>query len=1029
MSEQAHDSVPPSIESATTEPLDTASSPQSLHRAVYARRSDYTRPHRIRIKIGTWNVAACPGTDKDLARWFISGKGFDKRFGNVAIVDNPVIQRQGASGSSDDDSDSVRFLGGDEIGLYVLGLQEVVNLNPVTQYMYAETNPTEKWKAVLEAALPDGYELVVSEQLSGLLLCIYASPEVAASIGDVSSKAVGTGVMGLLGNKGAVVSRIVLGETTRMVFVNSHLSSGNDLAAWERRCWDAKAIMDRTQFDPVSHAGVMETAPEKIGDEDFVFWFGDLNFRLDGLPGADIRRILMLHTRGEYDLRKKPKDLALDGEGIVVVRSSASSDDQTDESSTTTRSPIKWSDDDESVSLPDPDEFEPDSHDDPASLQATLDSLLPHDQLRRAMRERKAFHDGWHEGPITFLPTYKYDVGTVGLFDSSEKQRAPSWCDRILYRTRKDKEDHDKKVAEEEEARKKDEEMTARGMEHAGDDDEVLFDYDPDNDGESQPPGRPGLDYDEYDETRDAGPEQVLTKEGFTDKINLDIYASHQRITSSDHKPVVSIFTLEYDAVVPELKAKVHAEVARELDRAENEGRPGITIVFDGRDTVDGERPAGIESGDGLVDFGDLRFLEKKMSSLTMANTGRVPATFSFVDKPGLDQDDEDAGVDWLTTSFTRSEMSDVSGEAVDVGRMVTLEPGETVNAVLEAFIGDVSHARVLNDGQSRLEDVLVLRVIDGRDHFIPIRAIWSPTCIGRSIDELIRVPDGGIRKFATERARETGYAGAIPYDLPVHWSAPKELFRLTEALEIMAERVIADEQMLELSQIPRDSPGWPFENFISEARRSQIPRVIDALDNDRAIADAFTPEVASIDRLEAVAEVLLLFLAGLTDGIVTMPLWSRIEQADIPSVNQPSTSRTMSPSEDDKAALLDILSGAPNHNICFVFLATTLSKVVADLSPVSKGEVDALSAAVMPRATLGPLSRRSLSFLRSQAPSPAEASAVLDKRAARERRVAEIFGKVVCRAPRPVRDRERRTLEDKQRAMVELFLRRREDG
>ncbi len=155
-----------------------------------------------------------------------------------------------------------------------------------------------------------------------------------------------------------------------------------------------------------------------------------------------------------------------------------------DQESTTTRSTEQGTDD--TLSLPDPDEFLPDPHEDPASLQATLDSLLPHDQLLRVIKERKVFHDGWREGSITFLPSYKYDVGTVGLFDSSEKRRAPSWCDRILFRTRRDKERYHTKVKEEEEARKRDEEMKQRGLEDAGDDD-VLFDYDPDRDGDELP--------------------------------------------------------------------------------------------------------------------------------------------------------------------------------------------------------------------------------------------------------------------------------------------------------------------------------------------------------------------------------------------------------------------------------------------------------------------------------------------------------------------------------------------------------------
>lgn len=48
------------------------------------------------------------------------------------------------------------------------------------------------------------------------------------------------------------------------------------------------------------------------------------------------------------------------------------------------------------------------------------------------MREGRVFF-GYQEGDITFLPTYKYDVGT-DIYDTSEKQRIPSWTDRILFK-------------------------------------------------------------------------------------------------------------------------------------------------------------------------------------------------------------------------------------------------------------------------------------------------------------------------------------------------------------------------------------------------------------------------------------------------------------------------------------------------------------------------------------------------------------------------------------------------------------------
>ncbi|KAJ4301995.1 hypothetical protein N0V88_002126 [Collariella sp. IMI 366227] len=867
-------------ESASDDPVDlSTTNPYSLHRAVRARRSEYVRTHRLRIKVGTWNVAACPGTDKDLARWFIDGEGLDPALGSTGPPDN-TREETLRGGNNEDGGDPIQLAPNDKIGLYVLGLQEVNVLTAPGQYMtwiYADTSAIDRWKAALEAALPDDYQLIVLEQLAGMLMLVYAAPEVATTISNTSSVNVPTGALGYLGNKGAICTRIILGETTQLLFVNCHLASGVEDYYSQRRMDQARQIMTQARFAPISIAGVSEDEQSRIGDEDFAFWFGDLNSRLDRLPGDDIRRLLMLHTRGEYDVskaRELRRESSLEGEPIVVHRTSESSDESgnsdssKDPSKSTGDSPADTSaTDDDSIDLPDPDEFAPDPHEDPASLQATLDSLMPHDQLLRVMKDGKMFDEGWCEGPITFLPTYKYDVGTVALFDSSEKRRPPSWCDRVLYRTRKDIEEHRRKAKEAEEARKKDEEMKARGMDEEGDDD-VLFSYDPDKDGDDQPTTA-SPDYDEYDDADDGGNGQTSAP-GDADRIHLELYTSHQRITSSDHKPLTSIFTIDYDAVVPELKAKVHTEVARELDRAENEGRPGITIVVDRRD-FDHAKDSAISESTPHVDFGEVRFLEKETAALTLANTGRVAAKFSFVEKPTAEDSEGEALIQkqWITMSFVRSEPGGDASELVDLGDEVTLEPGETVNAFLEALIDDVSLARMLNEGQTMLEEVLVLRVADGRDHFIPVRASWAPTCIGRSVDELIRVPDGGIRSFAKSLSEKKGRLGAIPYDLPAHRPAPKELFQLTDALEILTQRALADTQMLEDCVIPSD-PGWPFDvatckSTTSSTRTTHIAAIIAALDQDYPITTVFTPKPPPrasrssrwFERMDSVALVL----------------------------------------------------------------------------------------------------------------------------------------------------------------------------
>ncbi len=63
-----------------------------------------------------------------------------------------------------------------------------------------------------------------------------------------------------------------------------------------------------------------------------------------------------------------------------------------------------------------------------------LEKLLERDQIMVSRRRVSGFRlSPFVEAPITFAPTYKYDVGS-DRYDSSEKKRSPAWCDRLLYR-------------------------------------------------------------------------------------------------------------------------------------------------------------------------------------------------------------------------------------------------------------------------------------------------------------------------------------------------------------------------------------------------------------------------------------------------------------------------------------------------------------------------------------------------------------------------------------------------------------------
>ena len=908
------------------------------------------RKRSIKIKVGTWNVASIGGTDKDLGGWFVGGlgvKGQSQDVGGLSTessADLPAIgqmetvgeQEARKSHSSKRDStlpkhDVPAVPHHQEVGLYVLGLQEVVDVASVTEAIkpYTDPNPAKKWKAALRDALPAGYVKIANEQLLGLLILVFASPTVAPTITSVSCTGVGTGLGGYLGNKGAVSVRLVLAETTRLCFVNCHLAAGADKPALDRRIWDTSQIVTRTRFDPVAIDGVESGPQEGIGDEDFAFWFGDLNYRLDDIPGEDVRRLLLLHTRNEYDvvnksLRKIDSELGyLDADSGDTSPTYPPDQEHPERAAT-------WSSADPIL----------DPKSDPASLVTTLHSLLSHDQLHAQQRLGKAFHDGWREGEINFLPTYKYDVGSVGMFDSGEKKRSPSWCDRILYRTRTDRLRYQEKAKRDSAARKKDEEMKKKGLDQDAAEQDVLFDYDPDTDGLAY-----GDDYDEdADEQHDA--ELVETQEGFEDEIELDNYVSHQRVLSSDHKPLDAIFTLTYEAAIPELKSKVHQDVVRELDKAENEGRPGITVVVDPHGHgSSSDTDNSTEQGDSdSVHFGQVRFRVAKHRSITIANTSPIPATFNFVGKGIDDQSNSLIAPPWLQVEpFTARNDGQDSTSMTRVHTDCTLSPGETKTIQLTMQVSDPDFVSRLNHHPDLLEDVLILRVKDGRDHFLPMKGKWLPTCFCRTLDELVVAPEGGVRSIPKHPTNRDGTGRNGLKSSAAHHSAPKELFALTEAIPALVERSVAEWDILHLGQAAPwkhhgDDTLWPFDSSTwtlhqGEQRAALLEDIREKVDTASPINESTDPNESCLIRLEILAETLTSFLESLRDGFITTPMWTTIEKSFSAAEKDKSL---LSSAEDIQAMVMEPLSSAPVHSVSMTFLTFMLSRIIKEIAPAA---------------------------------------------------------------------------------------------
>lgn len=119
-----------------------------------------------------------------------------------------------------------------------------------------------------------------SEQLVGLFTCVFTKDAELDNFKDIMITTVKRGIGGIYGNKGAIVARMVLDDTS-LCFINVHLAAGQRHKA--ARNADLAAIMEYKEIFPKSalqwfvHGG----GGEAILDHEMVVLNGDLNYRID----------------------------------------------------------------------------------------------------------------------------------------------------------------------------------------------------------------------------------------------------------------------------------------------------------------------------------------------------------------------------------------------------------------------------------------------------------------------------------------------------------------------------------------------------------------------------------------------------------------------------------------------------------------------------------------------------------------------------------------------------------------------------
>ncbi|XP_076591144.1 inositol polyphosphate 5-phosphatase Ka isoform X1 [Chaetodon auriga] len=151
--------------------------------------------------------------------------------------------------------------------LYVIGLQEVYS-GPLR--FVSDTVFDDPWSQLFMSTLaPRKYIKVSSIRMQGLLLLFFSKLEHVPFIRDIQATYTRTGIFGYWGNKGGVSVRLSFYGHT-LCFLNCHLAAHMKYAT--ERVDEFEYIMDTQTFDCKK--------AQRIVDHRLVFWFGDLNFRI-----------------------------------------------------------------------------------------------------------------------------------------------------------------------------------------------------------------------------------------------------------------------------------------------------------------------------------------------------------------------------------------------------------------------------------------------------------------------------------------------------------------------------------------------------------------------------------------------------------------------------------------------------------------------------------------------------------------------------------------------------------------------------